>query len=73
MVLQISGRNYMQLNRSGSGISHPEERAGHPFAVHQLEKRVKAHVLVALSGYALQVTLKHLLSAVVGSIHRRKP
>jgi len=28
---------------------------------HQLEKRVKAHVLVAFLGYALQVTLKHLL------------
>jgi transposase len=28
---------------------------------HQLEKRVKAHVLVAFLGYALRVTLKHLL------------
>jgi hypothetical protein len=28
---------------------------------HQLEKQVKAHVLVALVGYALLVTLKHLL------------
>ena len=28
---------------------------------HQLEKRVKAHVLVAFPGYALWVTLKHLL------------
>jgi len=28
---------------------------------HQLEKRVKAHVLVAFLGYALLVTLKHLL------------
>jgi transposase len=28
---------------------------------HQLEKRVKAHVLVAFLGHALQVTLKHLL------------
>ena len=28
---------------------------------HQLEKRVKAHVLVAFLGYALSVTLKHLL------------
>ena len=28
---------------------------------HQLEKRVKAHVLVAFLGYALQVALKHLL------------
>jgi hypothetical protein len=27
---------------------------------HQLEKRVKVHVLVAFFGYALQVTVKHL-------------
>jgi hypothetical protein len=27
----------------------------------QLEKRVKAHVLVAFLGYALELTLKHLL------------
>jgi transposase len=27
---------------------------------HQLERRVKAHVLVAFLGYALLVTLKHL-------------
>ena len=28
---------------------------------HQLEPRVKAHILVAFLGYALWVTLKHLL------------
>ena len=28
---------------------------------HQLERRVKAHILVAFLGYALWVTLKHLL------------
>ena len=28
---------------------------------HQLERRTKAHVLVAFLGYALGVTLKHLL------------
>ena len=28
---------------------------------HQLERRVKAHVLVAFLGYALLVTLKHML------------
>ena len=32
-----------------------------PPLFHQLEKRVQAHVLVAFLGYALQVTLKHLL------------
>src|SRR5246127_5354631 len=35
---------------------------------HQLEKRVKAHVLVAFLGYALLVTLKHLLKRA-GSEH----
>lgn len=30
---------------------------------HQIERRVKAHVLVAFLGYALWVTLKHLLKA----------
>jgi transposase len=29
---------------------------------HQLERRVKAHVMVAFLGYALWVTLKHLLA-----------
>jgi hypothetical protein len=28
---------------------------------HQLERRVKAHIMVAFLGYALWVTLKHLL------------
>jgi hypothetical protein len=28
---------------------------------HQVERRVKAHILVAFLGYALWVTLKHLL------------
>jgi transposase len=30
---------------------------------HQLERRVKAHVMVAFLGYALWITLKHLLAA----------
>ncbi len=30
---------------------------------HQLERRVKAHIMVAFLGYALWVTLKHLLKA----------
>jgi hypothetical protein len=33
---------------------------------HQLESRVKAHVMVAFLGYALWVTLKHLLEAPAG-------
>lgn len=37
-----------------------KEKAIRP-VFHQLERRVKAHVLVAFLGYALWVTLKHLL------------
>jgi transposase len=33
--------------------------------LHQLERRVKAHVMVAFLGYALWVTLKHLLKRCV--------
>jgi transposase len=35
---------------------------------HQLERRVKAHVLVAFLGYALWVTLKHLLRRHPGEL-----
>jgi hypothetical protein len=35
---------------------------------HQLEPRVKTHVMVAYLGYALQVTLKHLLKRRPGLV-----
>src|SRR5215470_10102206 len=35
---------------------------------HQLEPRVKAHVMVAFLGYALWVTLKHLLKRRAASV-----
>jgi transposase len=38
---------------------------------HQLEKRVKAHVLVAFLGYALLVTLKHLLKRSASRLRER--
>jgi len=41
-------------------VARPTELAIRPL-FHQLEKRVKAHVLVAFLGYALRVTLNHLL------------
>jgi|ERR1700693_270190 len=48
---------------SRSGISHAQERVGHPAAVPSTGKAGEgAHVLVAFLGYALQVTLKHLLT-----------
>jgi hypothetical protein len=42
---------------TGNNIFRIHDRP--PF--HQLEPRVKAHVMVAFLGYALWVTLKHLL------------
>src|SRR6266851_1737152 len=48
-------------DRSRSGIRTLKSELAIRPLFHQLEKRVKAHVLVAFLGYALQVTLKHLL------------
>jgi hypothetical protein len=47
--------------RSRSRLPRLEKRTIDPAHLHQLEHRVKAHVLVAFFGYALWVTLKHLL------------
>ena len=54
-------KKYMQLTEvEASFRTLKSELAIRPL-FHQLEKRVKAHVLVAFLGYALLVTLKHLL------------
>jgi transposase len=59
---------YMQLTEvEASFRTLKSELAIRPL-FHQLEKRVKAHVLVAFLGYALLVTLKHLLKRA-GSEH----
>jgi hypothetical protein len=47
------------VDRGRSVIPGTEERTWPLF--HQKERRVKAHVMVAFLGYALWVTLKHLL------------
>jgi transposase len=52
---------YMQLTEAeGSFRALKSELSVRPL-FHQLEPRVKAHVMVAFLGYALWVTLKHLL------------
>ena len=52
---------YMQLTEAeGSFRALKSELSVRPL-FHQLEQRVKAHVMVAFLGYALWVTLKHLL------------
>jgi hypothetical protein len=53
---------YMLLHRSGSGLSSFESELSIRPLFHQLERRVKAHVMVAFLGYALWITLKHLLA-----------
>src|SRR5215469_740203 len=61
---QLSCRSMEEIyaaDGGGSGLPYAQERVGHPALFHQLEKRIKAHVLVAFLGYALLVTLKHLL------------
>jgi hypothetical protein len=49
------------VDRGRGGLPRAEERAFDSAAVSSKEPRVKAHVMVAFLGYALWVTLKHLL------------
>lgn len=52
---------YMQLTEAEASFRAPKsELSIHPL-FHQLEPRLKAHLMVAFLGYALWVTLKHLL------------
>jgi hypothetical protein len=54
-------KKYMQLTEVETAFrTLKSELAVRPL-FHELEKRVKAHVLVAFLGYALQMMLKHLL------------
>jgi transposase len=54
-------KKYMQLTEVEAAFRTLKNELAIRPLFHQLEKRVKAHVLVAFLGYALQVTLKHLL------------
>lgn len=54
-------KKYMQLTEVEATFRTLKSELAIRPLFHQLEKRVKAHVLVAFLGYALQVTLKHLL------------
>ncbi len=54
-------KKYMQLTEVEAAFRTLKSALAIRPLFHQLEKRVKAHVLVAFLGYALQVTLKHLL------------
>jgi transposase len=52
---------YMQLTEAEASFRALKSELSIRPLFHQLEVRVKAHVLVAFLGYALWVTLKHLL------------
>ena len=54
-------KQYMQLTEVEAAFRTLKSDLAIRPLFHQLEKRVKAHVLVAFLGYALLVTLKHLL------------
>ena len=52
---------YMQLTEAEAAFRALKSELSIRPLFHQLEPRVKAHVMVAFLGYALWVTLKHLL------------
>ncbi|HEU0369344.1 MAG TPA: IS1634 family transposase [Candidatus Acidoferrum sp.] len=54
-------KKYMQLTEVEAAFRTLKSELAVGPLFHQLERRVKAHVLVAFLGYALLVTLKHLL------------
>jgi transposase len=52
---------YIQLTEAEAAFRALKSELSIRPLFHQLERRVKAHILVAFQGYALWVTLKHLL------------
>ena len=72
---------YMQLTEAEASFRALKSELYIRPLFHQLEPRVKAHVLVAFLGYALWVTLKHLLKrrAAIGpqpsasGVHNAQP
>ncbi len=53
--------NYIQLTEAEAAFRALKSELAIRPIFHQLERRAKAHILVAFLGYALWVTLKHLL------------
>jgi len=54
-------QNYIQLTEAEAAFRALKSELSIRPIFHQLERRAKAHILVAFLGYALWVTLKHLL------------
>jgi transposase len=61
---------YMQLTEAEAAFRSLKSELSIRPLFHQKEPRVKAHVLVAFLGYALRVTLKHLLKRRPGIVPR---
>jgi transposase len=59
---------YMQLTEAEASFRALKSELSIRPLFHQLEPRVKAHVMVAFLGYALWVTLKHLLQRRPGLV-----
>lgn len=56
-------KKYTQLTEAEAAFRALKSELSIRPIFHQVERRVKAHILVAFLGYALWVTLKHLLKA----------
>ena len=54
-------KSYIQLTEAEAAFRVLKSELSIRPIFHQLERRAKAHILVAFLGYALWVTLKHLL------------
>lgn len=61
---------YMQLTEAEASFRALKSELSIRPLFHQLEPRVKAHVMVAFLGYALWITLKHLLKRRVAILPR---
>jgi transposase len=59
---------YMQLTEAEASFRALKSELSVRPLFHQLEPRVKAHVMVAFLGYALWVTLKHLLKRRLAAV-----
>jgi len=64
---------YMQLTEAEASFRALKSELSIRPLFHQLESRVKAHVMVAFLGYALWVTLKHLLKRRAATVTKPSP
>jgi len=64
---------YMQLTEAEASFRALKSELSVRPLFHQLEPRVKAHVMVAFLGYALWVTLKHLLKRMPAIVPKPSP